>query len=372
MLPEYSFAAFKTDLAERLYKMNISTEKLYLDNKPITFITLHGACGLSAVICSLGAALAKLCVPDRNGKSENIVLSLADWKDYQNNPFFAGAVLGPNAGRIKDSVLTIDGNTFSLDANDGTNNLHGGSHNISFQNWTVTDISQSDSSASVTLQTTLSDGQDGFPGNRVIEAHYTLSEDGTLSLHLTAQTDKTTYVNLSNHTYFNLSGDFSKTAMSEQLIISANHYITNDATHIPDAVCTVIDSPFDFRTPSALSRQVKSFASDWQLHNANGYNNGFILNNTFDTAAVLYDPESGRKMTLSTDAPCIVLYSGGYLAGGPAILNGPDSISPQNDCAIALEAQDFPNAPNSPLFDCQYVQPGELWQQNIQWEFEVI
>lgn len=367
--------------------MNISTEKLYLGNNQVTFITLQGTCGISAVICSLGAALTKLCIPDRNGKSENVVLSLADHKDYQNNPFFAGAVLGPNAGRIKDSILTIDENTFSLDKNDGVNNLHGGSHNVSFQNWTVTNISHSDFSASVTLQTRLADGQDGFPGNRIIVARYTLSEDGTLSLLLTAQTDKATYVNLSNHTYFNLSGDFVSRftdnsssftastgcispAMSQQLKINASRYITNDAAHIPDAICNVIDSPFDFCTLTALSEQITTFSSDWQLHNANGYNNGFILDKISDCDAVLYDPVSCRRMTLSTDAPCIVLYSGGYFAGGPAVLNNSDAVPPQNGCAIALEAQDFPNAPNSPLFDCHYVQPGEIWQRNITWSFE--
>lgn len=352
--------------------MNISTEKLYLDNEFVTFITLSGTCGISAVICSLGAALTKLRVPDRNGKAENIVLSMADWKDYQKNPFFAGAVLGPNAGRIKDSMLTISGNIFPLDKNDGKNNLHGGRHNLSFQNWTVADTCQTNSQASVTLQTRLADGQDGFPGNRTINACYTLSEDGTLSLHLAAETDKETYVNLSNHTYFNLSGDFAKTAMSQQLMIAADRYVANDANHIPASIVPVADSPFDFHVPTALSEQSAVYTTDWQLHNANGYNNGFVLNPHASDAAVLYDPGSGRKMTLSTDAPCIVLYSGGYLAGGPDISNGSAAIPPQNDCAIALEAQDFPNSPNSPLFDCHYIQPKEIWHRNIQWHFEII
>lgn len=415
--------------------MQLSQTTQLIHEKEISFFTMKSPSGMAATVCSLGAALTGLSVPDRNGQLANVTLSFADPAQYMGNPFYAGAVLGPNAGRLSGSVLSIDGQLWRLSANDGRNNLHGGRQNVSFANWSVLDSVTGEEEACVLLETALADGVDGFPGNRRIRAAYRLDRNGGLTLTLSAVSDKKTYVNLSSHAYFNLTGDFTGNAdrasagdseeafardsakafdgdfpsisvgtcaqspkaiqppaLRQQLQILADCYIANDGSHLPRAILPVQNSPFDFRDRTAPGAQMQRYPDDAQLKNANGYNNGFVLRRSPadsgvsrqgpDTgsgsspifpAAVLSDPQSGRKMTLLTDAPCLVLYSGGYLEGGPLILDrNKQAVPPANACALALEAQDFPDAPQNPLFDCQFLSPGQEWRRTIRWEFSLL
>lgn len=370
----------------------IQTQQILREQETF-FFTLTAPSGIRAKICSPGASLTALLLPDRTGHFDNVVLSLANPETYLENPFYAGAVLGPNAGRIRDGALIIGGRRWKLSANDGRNNLHGGRQCVSFANWTPVDSGSDEKKAFVALETSLADGQDGFPGNRRIRAVYTLNCEGALSLELSAVSDRQTYLNLSHHTYWNLSGDFGTAAsiapaLRQQLRIFADYYIANDSSHLPREILPVQDTPFDFRTGGAPGMLMQRYPNHEQLVNARGYNNGFVLKHSEDgtqaaahacasrtapPAAVLSDSASGRRMSLFTDAPCLVLYSGGYLEGGPSVLDRDRSaIAPVNSCALALEAQDFPDAPGNPLFDCCFLNPHETWRRNIRWEFSLI
>lgn len=336
-----------------------------------SFFTLSAPNGITVEICTLGASITRLLLPDRHGLPQNVVLTLADKADYGKNPFYAGATLGPNAGRISNARLYIDGTAYQLTANDGPHNLHGGPGCLSFHNWTLKNLWQDSLESGILLEATLPDKQDGFPGNRSVQAAYTLTSTGLFHIRYTAATDRPTYLNLSNHSYFNLSGDFTKDVRSEQLQINAEYYVANDREHLPEAILPTPKTPFDYRCPHTLQEQMLAYPTDRQLQNANGYNNAFCLNHSSGKAdAVLYDSESGRKLELFTDAPCLVLYSGGYLSGGPKIETLNHRITPPlSSCALALEAQDFPNAPNSPLFPCTLLSPGKTAERNITFRF---
>lgn len=352
--------------------MLITNTTYNISDTTIQICSLQTPTGIHADISSVGAALVGWYLPDFSGNLENIVLSFADPADYLKNSVFAGAVLGPNAGRLSNSILDIHKTRYHLAANDNSNNLHGGFHNLSFQNWTIAKRIQEQDYASVLLETTLPDALDGFPGNRSFQAQYTLYENGSLELELSAATDAATYINLSSHTYFQLSGDFSQSALEQSLFISAEKYIVNNSQHLPENILPVENSPFDFRTPTCIQELIRRFPDNPQLANALGYNNGFLLNTeeTDTPAALLSDSSSGRTIRLHTDAPCLVLYSGGYLENGPAILNCHEKkIDLSPSCAIALEAQDFPDAPSNPLFPCKFLLPGQAWKRKIFWEF---
>lgn len=336
-----------------------------------SFFTLSAPNGITVEICTLGAAITRLLLPDRRGLLHNVVLTLADKAGYGNNPFYAGAALGPNAGRISNARLSIEGIAYQLTANDGPHNLHGGPGCLSFHNWTLKNLWQDSTESGILLEAILPDKQDGFPGNRSVQASYALTSTGVFHIRYTATTDRTTYLNLSNHSYFNLSGDFTKDVLSEQLQINAEYYVANDRGHLPEAILPTHKTPFDYRHPHTLREQMLAYPADEQLQNANGYNNAFCLNHSPGNAdAVLYDPKSGRKLELFTDAPCLVLYSGGFLSGAPQIetLNR-RAAPPLSSCALALEAQDFPNAPNSPLFPCTFLSPDKTAERNITFRF---
>ena len=169
--------------------------------------------GMEVQALSAGAALRRISVPDKNGVFADVVLGFEDTAEYFGNTLFAGAALGPVAGRISGAKLNISGKTYNLTKNDGENNLHGGNNNISFVNWEALYADEK----SIKLRTSLADGTDGFPGNRTFTAEYSLDEENRLTMKYTAVSDRDTYFNMSNHTYFNMSGDFSGNALMQKM-----------------------------------------------------------------------------------------------------------------------------------------------------------
>lgn len=331
---------------------------------PASF-TLKNDNGIEVTIISAGASIRRLIVPDFYGKKENIVLSFKDEKLYFNNPLYAGAILGPVAGRISDGRLPLCGTAFQLTRNDGANHLHGGKNSLSFLNWQLQSQGQNpDTGESVLVfQASLPDGTDGFPGNRHFTASYSLNRENQLTLVYEAVSDKDTYFNLSNHSYFNLSGDFTESALNQELLIDAEQYVANNEEHLPIGFEPVGHTPFDFRTPHTLAAHMEAYPKHPQLLNALGYNNGFALSTP---KATLFHKKSGRCMELTTNAPCIVLYSGGYIPKGLPLA---DSFFSSPSCAIALEAQDFPNAPNCPAFAFSFTKAHEVYRCLIQYRF---
>lgn len=304
--------------------------------------------GLTVSILSLGASIQKIAAITEDGTECPLALGFPDITAYEACACYAGATLGPNAGRIRDAKLPVNEQILELNRNDGHNQLHGGFHNLSTWSWQMESASCTPEAASILLSARQPDGLDGYPGNRHYQVRYTLEDTNWLTIQYTARSDVPTYVNLSNHTYWNLSGDFTKPALHQELTIFANSVCINDSAHLPVDIVPVDGTAFDFRKSQSLdSRMEAAFdsLSLTQLAIGQGYNHTYLLNknhafrtlrtikqhHTLKKACILKDISNGRTVKLMTDAPALVLYSGGYL---------PDGLT---SCAIALEAQDIPD-----------------------------
>lgn len=339
-----------------------------IDGQEVWEVSLTSDSNMEVRLISYGAAIRQIRLPGRNGDPVNIVLGFENWEDYIGNPLFAGAVLCPSAGRISGPRLDVDGRRFILSDNDGGNNLHGGFHCASQRVWKLESTEAGEDFCSVTFSVILADGEDGFPGNRIVKICYTLRNRSELELSFTASSDRATYFNLSGHSYFNLSGDFSRSGLEQILCVHGDRYVANDSRHIPAAVKPCRGTPFDFRKPVSPAGQMAAWSGDSQLANALGYNNALLLDAPPDPvsglreALTLEDSASGRSLTLRTDAPCVVLYSGGYIGNEYRLCGGAVSSA---SCALALEAQDLPDAPNFAPESCAFTGPGQCYRRTI-------
>jgi aldose 1-epimerase len=339
-----------------LFKYNKDTEMIVGNN--------------ANILCKLaqrGASIAELFVPDKFGKLRNIVLSLSSSNRYGQDDSFAGSTLGPCAGRIRDGRLVIDGKHYQLEQNEQPNHLHGGTHCVSRSIWKVLRSFDAPEGQALTLETCLPDGLDGYPGNRHLQVTYILTEN-SLVVRYKAKTDLPTWLSLSNHSYWNLSGNFSMPATGQLLQIRANRVLYNDSSHLPESVQEVSGTPFDFRLPCSVDSRIASNPQHPQLRNSMGYNNAYLLESGNGPSAILSDPASGRCMRLYTDQPALVFYSGGYL-GRTTLSNGGGTASPS--CSLALEAQDWPDAPNFSGAPFTILRPGEIWRREIRFEFGI-
>lgn len=322
-----------------------------------TVYDMSTSLGMTVSIMALGAAIQKVALTDEHGREQPITLGFEDMGLYEHCICYAGATLGPNAGRIRKASLPVGSKIYGLSKNDGENQIHGGVNNLSSQLWQVTSVTSSLESASILLSAIQPDRLDGYPGNRVYHTRYTLEDTNWLTIEYTAITDAPTYVNMSNHTYWNLSGDFSVSGQEQEIQIFSNNVCINDKEHLPADIIPVADTVFDFRSSGQLFSRIQSAESPVcmeQISIGRGYNNAYILNKnqTFrqlrsakrpaalKKACVLRDGRTGRTLKMLTDAPALVFYSGGFLPDGMTLYGGtPSSAS----CSVALEAQDIPD-----------------------------
>lgn len=259
----------------------------------------------SITLNSIGASVRSVGYTDSADKFKNIAFSFASDSDYTGNPLYAGATLGPCAGRISGGSLSLPEKNYSLTRNEKNRHcLYSGIHSVSFINWTLVSIREEDTSAEVLFQCTLPDGCDGFPGNRTFSVSYLLNEAHELTVRYHAVSDKTTYFNISNHSYFNLSGNFEESVYDHLLQIHADSYIYNDDEFIPEGIAPVENSPFDFRKPVSLTRQMKAFPDHPQLTVSRGYNHAFLLNKNNELPQLVFaSPDNAQKLFVSSDAP---------------------------------------------------------------------
>ena len=310
--------------------------------------TLTGPRGQHVILNPIGATLANVVWHNSDDILHNIVLISSDDTDY------AGATLAPISGRIIDGILPIAEERIQLTRNEGRNVLHGGPNNASHQRWIVEDFGKDTISAWCRMSCQLAHGLDGFPGQRYFTATYTLTDDA-ITVQYTAKSDRPTFINMSNHTYWNLSGDFTRNCYDHTLEITSSRVQYNDTSHIPFSICSVAETAFDFSTPITLQKAMERAINHGldgdrgQLNNALGYNNGFALTPEKEFAAKLTAPDGKFSMTLTTNQPWLVMYSGGYL--------------PVSGCALALEAQGMPTS-TAPL-----LLPNEKYERFIRFQF---
>lgn len=318
----------------------MKSEKL----QSVTVLQLQSDSGIQAQLCTQGASLIFLSAPNRSGVFENIAFSSAD------PSLFAGATVAPVAGRVRKGLVCIDGRTYQMPCNEGTHCLHSGPDTLSHVNWAV--LQQEAGCAMFRAQ--LASGACGLPGNRVFTVSYSLNGN-VLTVEQCAESDADTLVNTTCHAYWNLSGNFSKTVYDHLLTVSAQRVWYNNAAHLPQSLENMTQTPFDFRAPRTLHSAMEGDRQNPQLQNAHGYNNAFVLNGA--PAAILTDPASGRRLTLETNAPALLLYSGGYLAPTPG-------------CALALEPQSILQSAYPPK-EC-ILRAGEVFRRVIRYRFDTV
>jgi aldose 1-epimerase len=345
------------------------------DGKAVDRYTLSNG-SVTAKIITYGGILQELWAPDRRGHLTNITLGYADLAGYTTprgdpptaNPSYFGAIIGRYGNRIGAAKFMLDGNQYTLDANNGPNSLHGGVKGFdkfvwdgeSFKKHGVVGLKLTRTSAAGEGCVNPPTACTGYPGNLKVEVDYTLDKHNDLRIDYTATTDKATVVNLTNHAYWNLSGEGTGTIYDHRLTLNASHYTPVDSTLIPTGeIAPVAGTPFDFRTPHAIGERIRD--NNQQLMFGQGYDHNWVLDrhgSGLVQAARLRDPDSGRVLTMWTKEPGIQFYSGNFLDG---TLYGTSGHAYRQGDGLALETQHFPDSPNKPAFPSTTLRPGQTY-----------
>ena len=336
-------------------------------NAPVTEYTLTNSSSMQAGILNYGGTITKLITPDKKGKMGDVVLGFENFSGYmQKNEPYMGALVGRYANRIANAKFTLDGKTYKLAPNNFGNSLHGG--NVGFDKviWNVEKIG--DSSLKLTYQS--KDGEEGYPGNLNVQVMYTLGSDNSLKIDYAATTDKATHVNLTNHSYFNLSASKDSTILDHVLQLNADKYTPVNDQLIPTGqIADVKGTPLDFTTAKAIGKDIGKVKG--------GFDHNWILNKKGDDpdgyreqpAATVFDPGSGRLMEVFTTQPGIQFYSGNFLNGALQVTKGGQIYIPH--AGLCLETQHYPDSPNEPSFPSTILKPGEAYRQTTVYKFSV-
>lgn len=335
-----------------------------LNNKEVYKIKLQNA-GVNMIITNLGCSIMAIYTPDRNGFQQNIVAGFENVKDYEENPEYFGCVLGRYANRIANGKFVLNESVINLSVNDGVNHLHGGFIGFSKKIWDILSINKSVDEVSVVFGYLSKDGEEGYQGNLNVKVKYTLNAVNQLRIDYTATTDIATPVNLSNHSYFNLTGFDAPTINSHVLHVNAMSYTEKNASNIPTGnILPVAGTPLDFTYPKEIGEDINTILRD------NGFDHNFILKNNRDEklvyAASLKEPVSGRILKVYTDQPAIQLYTANFWNG---TLYGMHGKYYQQHGGVALETQAFPDSPNQPAFPNTILHPGERYLTTTIYEF---
>ncbi|SEJ02255.1 MULTISPECIES: aldose epimerase family protein [unclassified Variovorax] len=342
------------------------------DGRPVTEYTLDNGRGLSLSAINLGGIVTALRVPDRHGRSANVVLGLPSLAEYlKPHPHF-GTVVGRYANRVAGGRFTLDGTAHQLGLNNGVNSLHGGATGFGKRYWDMAPLPAQENGGDVAIELryTSADGEEGYPGEVQLALRYTLPADtDTWRIDYSATTDRPTVLNLSHHDYFNLAGGGS--VLDHRLTIAASRYCPVDATLIPLGLADVAATPFDFRTPTRIGERIRE--GHEQLLRAHGYDHNWVLDrgdapHGLALAARLEHDASGRVMEVHTSQPGVQFYSGNFLDGS---LFGSEGASLRQGDGLCLETQHFPDSPNQPGFPSTVLRPGERFHSATEHRFSV-
>jgi aldose 1-epimerase len=334
------------------------------DGTVIEAFTLYNTQGASAKIITYGATLTELHVPDRNGKMGDVVLGFDNLEGYVQGPHpYFGATIGRYGNRIAKGKFTLDGKEYQLATNNGPNSLHGGPTGFDKRVWKAEPVEVKDGSA-VKFTYLSKDGEENFPGNLTASVTYTLTNANEIKLEYSAETDKDTVVNLTNHSYFNLSGDGSGNILKYILYLNADKYTPVDSTLIPTGeIASVENTPLDFRKPTEIGLRIG------EIKGIGGYDHNFVLNGqagTLRIAARVTDPASGRQIEVWTTEPGVQFYSAIGLDGS---IKGIGGVAYQKYGAICLETQHYPDSPNRPNFPSSELKPGTKFHSETIYKF---
>ena len=322
------------------------------DGKNVYLYTLVNDKGTKVTITNYGGTVTSFVTNDKYGNRSSIIVGFDSLNQYLQKPPYFGALIGRYGNRIGDAKFSLNSKTYQLAANDGKNTLHGGLKGFDKVVWDAS--VPSDSVPSLSLKYLSKDGEEGYPGNLNVTVQYTLTNDDELKIEYNAETDKATPVNLTNHSYFNLSGDINNTILGNTLMIDADHYTPVDSTLIPTGeIKAVKGTSFDFTSPKKIGRDIDLVKG--------GYDHNWVLNkkdSLLQKVAVLSDSISGRSLEVYTTQPGLQFYTGNFLDG--KFINR-DGKPIKQHTALCLETQHFPDSPNKPNFPSTILKPGEKY-----------
>jgi len=329
--------------------------------RDVSLYTLTNANGVTARITDYGGILVGLDAPDRDGNLADVTLGFDDFASYLGRHPYFGALVGRFANRIGNARFELDGERYAVAANDGPNHLHGGLAGFDKRIWNA-ETAESAEGARLTLRYVSAGGEEGYPGELSVSAVYTLADDNSLTLSFTAVTDKPTIVNLVNHAYWNLAGAGGGGIGDHRLKLFAERYTPMGPGNIPTGeIAEVAGTPYDFRDEKPIVRDEGALPD--------GYDMNFAVDGAAGTlrpAAEVYEPESGRVLTVLTDAPGVQFYTAFKLDGS---LTGKGGKAYGSRAGLCLETQTFPDSPNKPNFPSPVLRPGETYRHTLVWRF---
>jgi len=339
------------------------------DGKAVEVYTLTNARGMEVRAITYGAIIQSIRVPDKSDHLDDVTLGYDSLPGYLTTSPYFGAVVGRYANRIARGRFTLDGRTYTLAINNGPNSLHGGKKGFDKVVWAARSFQHGDS-VGVKFEHTSPDGDEGYPGTLHVSVTYTLTPNNELQVEYRARTDRATPVNLSQHSYFNLAGEGSGDILHHVLTINADRYTPVDSTLIPTGeLASVTNTPFDFRTPTAIGARIEQ--KNRQLQYGKGYDHNFVLNRTGSGlvhAVRVLDPKTGRTLDISTTEPGLQFYSGNFLDG---TITGKSGHVYRHRSALVLETQHFPDSPNHPNFPSTILRPGREYHSRTVFAFGV-
>ena len=330
--------------------------------------TLKNQAGMEVCITNFGARIVSIMVPDKNGDMQDVVLGFDNIDSYINVPSDFGAAIGRYANRLNQGIIKIDDKEIQLPQNNFGHCLHGGPEGWQYQVYEAKPINDT----TIKFVRNSPDGDMSFPGNLVAEVTYTLTEDNAIDIQYTATTDAKTVVNMTNHSYFNLSGDPNNTICDHILYVNADNFTPVDSTYMTTGeILTVKETPMDFTTPKAVGADIDNFEFE-QVKFGNGFDHNWVLNTQGDVAqlaAKLTSPTSGISVEVYTNEPGIQVYSGNFLEG---TATGKKGIVYNQRTGFCLESQKYPDSPNKNWAESNaYLEPGQTYFSQCIFKFTV-
>lgn len=360
-------ACTNTQESLTLSGLNPKNFQTMINGDSVQLYTLKNDNGMEVCITNFGGRIVSVMVPDKNGNMKDVVLGFDSIADYINIPSDFGASIGRYANRINQGQFILDGDTFHLPQNNFGHCLHGGPKGWQYQVYKADLLNDS------TLELTRfsPDGDANFPGNVTAKVTYLLTCDNAIDIKYAATTDKKTVINMTNHSYFNLSGNPANTATDHILYVNADNYTPVDSTFMTTGeIITVQDTPMDFNTAKVIGQDIDKF--DFvQLKNGNGYDHNWVLNTAGDiskVAAQLKSPVSGITLDVYTNEPGIQIYTGNFLDG---TVKGKKGVVYNQRASVCLETQHYPDSPNKPEWPSVVLEPGQTYNSECIYKFSV-
>ncbi|WP_440897821.1 aldose epimerase family protein [Amphibacillus sp. Q70] len=347
--------------------MRAKTTPLTIEGQKWHEYTLVNDNGLSVSFLDFGGIITSLVTPDKNGTFENIVIGFKDYKDYLNNKNYFGSLIGRVAGRIGNSTFTLNGETYQLPANDGAHHLHGGAVGLNSVIWQVELIETATSSGAVLYHTSL-DGEGGYPGTIKYKISYTLTNENEFIIDYEAFSNKDTVLTLTNHSYFNLSGNLKETILNHEVKMDASQFVELDEELIPTGrILPVAETVFDFTKGRKIADAIGS-GDPQNVIAGDGYDHCFLFDHTKHENVVVTEPKSGRILTVKTDQPAMVMYTGNMLDDS---LNLKERRSAKH-LGLCLETQSTPASLEHSEFPSIYLEADKKYRQSTTFNFSTL